>query len=105
MTEEREVERPQYQKLYSNTSGGRASANYDANARVSGDAGLGKKKSKCHPALLGLLGFLALAGIILGILFGTGVLGGKGSGEPGEYTTVEGQEYPANTVTVEQTYI
>lgn len=53
-------------------------AGYDANGRVSGDVGLGKKKSKCcNPAILALLGCLALAGIILGVLFGTGVLGGK----------------------------
>ena len=47
-----------------------------------------------------------MVGIILGILFGTGVLGGKsGPSEAGEYVTVEGQKYPANTVTVETTYI
>lgn len=53
-----------------------------ADGRVSGDVGLGQKKSKCcSPAILALLGCLALAGIILGVLFGTGVLGGKSEPE------------------------
>ena len=37
-----------------------------------------EEKKGCPKALLGLLGVLALAGIILGLLFGLGVIGGRG---------------------------
>lgn len=34
-------------------------------------------KNRCPNALLGILGLLAIIGIILALLFGLGVLGGK----------------------------
>lgn len=73
---------------------------------MSGEAGVEKKKKKnpcCHPAVLALLACLALTGLILGILFGTGVLGGGGSGpEPvtAKPVVIDGIEYPQDSVTV-----
>lgn len=59
-----------------------ANAGYNRSDRLSAsaDASAGKKKKKCgcSPILAALLGCLALAALVLGILFALGVLGGKG---------------------------
>lgn len=68
-------------------------------------------KNRCPKPLLGLLGLLGLAGVILGLLFGLGVIGGKrgdltpptAGANPGytgaDAVAVDGVGYEPNTVT------
>lgn len=68
------MERPQYKKVYSNKT---------MSKREEGAVGGGYSEERdrdcCCPLwLIALLACLALTGLVLGLLFGLGVIGGKG---------------------------
>ncbi len=58
----------------------------------------------CNPVLLALLGLLGLAGIVLGTLFGLGIIGGKGtvfdSQAVGTDVVVNGTSYSPNSIVI-----
>ena len=70
-------------------------------------AGKNKKSCKdkcCGPPLWILLGLLALAAIVLGLLFALGVLGGHHQ-DSDPSVIINGVEYPQDSISVETTYI
>jgi len=64
-----EAVRPQYNKIYNNQYGERKVAVQDVDPGV--------KKTCCAPWCWALFGLLGLAGLVLGLLFGLGVIGGN----------------------------
>lgn len=81
-----EAERPQYKKIYTNE-----------NQRVSSRTKNTKNEDeKCPFALLALLGLLGVAGIVLGTLFGIGIIGGL-NGPLAQANLQASTNLPANT--------
>lgn len=86
---EEEAERPQYKKLYANDS-----------QRVSSRTKTAvKDEAKCPIALLVFLGLIGLAGIVLGTLFGLGIIGGlKGPNIQSSETPTAPSTHPATNL-------
>lgn len=93
-----EYERPQYQKLHQN-------ARVETRREASINEEPVKASTCCGPACWALLALLALAALVLGLLFGLGVIGGTGSNFGGADTansgvTINGVNYPNGTITI-----
>ena len=56
----------------------------------------------CSPVLLALLGLIGIAGIVLGTLFGLGVIGGKGTvfDSQAAASIVNGSDYSRNSIVI-----
>ena len=121
-----EIDRPHYQKLHT-------SPGYRYDRVAAENAKRNPKKSCCSPCCWALWGLLGLAGVVLGMLFGLGVIGGLNKPDLGIHlpslnagggvhingggdakinggvgdneVVIDGATYPKSSITVEKTVL